>query len=505
VLGELGQAALRVDPGSAVEYLREAIGLVDDDEQRGLIEWLLGEALYVAGRSSEAIDVLEATLAAGPLPTRLQERLEYELVNALVGDVQMERAVELAEAMYQQHAEGLRDTGHLSLAVLVWVAHILPLSRRESAAFAEAALADDVLLREETDAFLTAAFGLLGADDYEGARVAFDKVRERAVGRGSVLAFAWSANLGARLFYFLGQLGEAEAEARVGLDAAESHGLEAIRPWLAAALADVLIDRGRLDEAAALVRSARSSDPKRELFDLLVTDMELHLALGRPEAALQALAELHRRFDGTRGGDVPAPFAWRSTGARVLAALGRTGEALELARTDAEFARRWGAPRPLGRVLRILGTLEVGAAGMAALREAVSVLEDSPARLELAHALAALGSAIRRSGQRVEARELLRRALELSHLCGAYALESQVREELVVAGARPRRVRLHGVDSLTASELRVAQLAASGKANKEIAQALFVSLKTVEMHLASGYRKLDISSRTQLPAVLGGA
>jgi DNA-binding NarL/FixJ family response regulator len=172
-----------------------------------------------------------------------------------------------------------------------------------------------------------------------------------------------------------------------------------------------------------------------------------------------------------------------------------------LARTEVDLARSWGAPRPLGRALRILATLG-GAAGIDSLREAVALLEDSPARLERAHALAALGAAVRRAGRRAEARDLLGRALELAHATGAHALEAHVREELLVAGARPRRVRLHGVDALTASELRVAQLAAAGKANKEIAQALFVALKTVEMHLASVYRKLGIRSRTELTTML---
>ena len=137
------------------------------------------------------------------------------------------------------------------------------------------------------------------------------------------------------------------------------------------------------------------------------------------------------------------------------------------------------------------------------LREAVAVLEGSPARLELAHALAALGAATRRAGGRSEARELLRRALELAQLCGAGRLEAELRTELVAAGARPRRAMLTGVDALTPSELRVAQLAAAGKSNRQIAQTLFVTLKTVEMHLAGSYRKLGISSRSELPAILG--
>ena len=502
VLCELGEAALQTDPSAAVEYLSEAIELLDEAEKRARARHLLGRALFETGRSREAIVVLELALAEGPLPQPLQERLEYELINALADNVQNERAMERAVALHRKHTSGAQVSGHLGLAVFAWLAGTLPLSRGEAAAYASAALANDVLLDEQTDAFYTAVGVLIAADEYALARAAFDKARERAVSKGSVSAFAWAAGLGSRIFYFLGQLDEAEAEARTGFDAAESHGLEVLRPLLSSALGDVLLERGRLEEAAAVIRSARSPDLRHELFVLLVSDMQLCVDQARPEAALPALTELRRRFDEHPAAPVPAPYPWRSTGARALAAIGREEDALALARAEVGLARSWGAPRPLGRTLRILGTLEAGAAGFAALREAVAVLEDSPARLEHAHALAALGAAVRRTGERAEARDLLRRALELAQLTGAHGLEAKVTEELLVAGARPRRARLQGVDALTASELRVAQLAAAGKANKEIAQALFVALKTVETHLASVYRKLGIRSRTQLARAL---
>ena len=82
------------------------------------------------------------------------------------------------------------------------------------------------------------------------------------------------------------------------------------------------------------------------------------------------------------------------------------------------------------------------------------------------------------------------------------AAHGRVHEELLAAAARPRRIALSGVDSLTGSEHRVAQMAAAGLANREIAQALFVTVRTVEMHLTHAYRKLDISSREELPALL---
>ena len=74
--------------------------------------------------------------------------------------------------------------------------------------------------------------------------------------------------------------------------------------------------------------------------------------------------------------------------------------------------------------------------------------------------------------------------------------------ELRATGARPRRILLTGVDSLTASERRIAELAGQGLTNREIAQALFVTARTVEGHLTSVFRKLDLDSRDQLAAAL---
>jgi DNA-binding NarL/FixJ family response regulator len=143
-----------------------------------------------------------------------------------------------------------------------------------------------------------------------------------------------------------------------------------------------------------------------------------------------------------------------------------------------------------------------GPAGLAMLEEAVEILETTPARLEHARALVRYGGALRRSKRRIEARERLREGVELAHRLGALALIAQANDELAAAGARPRRVVQTGLETLTASERRVAQLAADDMSNKDIAQALFVTVKTVEVHLSSVYRKLEISSRRQLASAL---
>jgi DNA-binding NarL/FixJ family response regulator len=126
------------------------------------------------------------------------------------------------------------------------------------------------------------------------------------------------------------------------------------------------------------------------------------------------------------------------------------------------------------------------------------ILERSTAKLERAKALHALGSTLRRAGRPADAREPLRRALELADAAGAAGLADEVRTEPYATGVRPRTTALSGVESLTASEARVAALAADGHTNRDIAQSLYVTPKTVEVHLSNTYRKLGIRSRREL-------
>jgi DNA-binding CsgD family transcriptional regulator len=132
----------------------------------------------------------------------------------------------------------------------------------------------------------------------------------------------------------------------------------------------------------------------------------------------------------------------------------------------------------------------------------VEALEQSPAALERARTLVELGAALRRAGRRRDARPPLRRGIELADGFGARAIARRGREELGATGARvpPRHARDR--DELTPSELRVAMLAADGRSNKEIAQALFVTVEGVEWHLSHAYMKLGIRSRRELASAL---
>jgi DNA-binding CsgD family transcriptional regulator len=185
-------------------------------------------------------------------------------------------------------------------------------------------------------------------------------------------------------------------------------------------------------------------------------------------------------------------------------------EATNAASEVIDWAQRHGSPAAFAMGVRLRafarwrrGSLaDAEADATSALEQAGGVLESSSARLEHAQALLELGAAVRRAGRRAEAREPLRRALDLARRCGADAVAVRAHDELVAAGARPRRDPTESRTNLTAGELRVARLAAEGMTNREVAQALFLTENTIETHLRSVFRKLDISSRSQLARAL---
>ena len=140
---------------------------------------------------------------------------------------------------------------------------------------------------------------------------------------------------------------------------------------------------------------------------------------------------------------------------------------------------------------------------IALLRETVEALDAADVSVERARAHAAFGAVLRRAGRPVEARAPLRVAVDLAHRCGATALEVEALAELRATGARPRRRLITGAGALTDSERRVSELAARGRLNREIAEALVLTVATVEYHLRNAYRKLGIPSRTGLGEALG--
>lgn len=263
--------------------------------------------------------------------------------------------------------------------------------------------------------------------------------------------------------------------------------------WAAALSVDALTRLGRLDEAEAVAACA-GEPPEGWIHTLAFRQARgaLRVAQHRPADALADLLAAAAGWQAL-GATNPAVASWRTAAVAAHRALGDHDQASALAAEQLALARKGGSRIALGVALRVQG-LDT--------EEAVSVLETTPDRYELALALAGHGACLRRAGQRTQAREPLRRALDLAERTGAAVLASSVRRELLAAGARPRRAALTGPDALTAGERRVAELAAAGASNRQIAEHLFITQATVETHLRHAFRKLGITTRADLPGSL---
>ena len=315
--------------------------------------------------------------------------------------------------------------------------------------------------------------------------IAFAEARRRGSAPGFATASSWRAWIVLRE----GSAADAEADARAAHDALRAG--TSSQAWCSACLAEILIERGALGEAEAILDAAPEPDGGSEL--LLSTRSMLRSAQGRLHEALAD--QLAARGEGR----LPDPNfdGWLRI-ARLLHATGDAQAAAREAEAALDWARDWDTPGYVGQALTVHGLITGGDAGLAALRDAVEHLRCSPARHQLARSLVELGGVLRRRGERTAAREPLREALELAWAGGLVATAERAREELRVTGAKVPPREASGLGSLTPSERRIADLASSGASNAEIAQTLFVTVKTVEMHLGNAYRKLGINSRRQL-------
>jgi DNA-binding CsgD family transcriptional regulator len=264
----------------------------------------------------------------------------------------------------------------------------------------------------------------------------------------------------------------------------------------------VYAEDGRFEEADAVLErlDLDAGLPPQQVMNLsFMWRARVRMLQRRPEEALADLLEVGRRYESFQIRRAVPP--WRSLAATLLAGAGDPERALDLAREEVELAELWGTPLAMGTAARGLGLVTDDPNELA---RAVALLETSPARLELARARVDLGAALRRAGRRSESREPLRAAMDEAHACGASALAERARDELRATGERPRRLALSGAASLTASQGRVARLAAEGMTNRQIAQELFITTATVETHLRHTFQKLDVGGRDELAAALEG-
>jgi DNA-binding NarL/FixJ family response regulator len=506
VLVELGFAERRTNGPAAAAHLREGLELLSDPARRGEVALELGGTLFFTDQLREALEVLQRALAEvdrGRDPD-LHERLVAELIGAAWWEPD---TYPIAKARIADLDLGSLHGGLGSDVLLATMSHYecrLGSNRDRALDLARRALASGKLSDSGVVAFSYAAFAFPTAGLFDEALSLYEEALAQARRRGDIFHVASMFMWRGRCQTCRGDLPAAVADLREATDLSVEHGVLVSWPYLTGFLAWALLERG--DTAGAAEVIAEGGFPEKLPVNLNLTFFRLararlRIETGAPERAVEELLEV-----GEAAALVPvqnpAFWPWRGWAAQGLRLLDQKDEALRLAEEELALAQRWGAPHAIGASLRVCGLVEGGRRGEELLREAAATLENSGARAEHARALIDLGAALRRANRRAQARELLRSGVELAQSLGAIGLAERGNEEIAATGARPRKVLQTGLDALTASERRVAQLAAEGMSNKEIAQALFVTVKTVEVHLSGVYRKLEISSRAQLDKAL---
>ncbi|GGB30514.1 hypothetical protein GCM10011492_21210 [Flexivirga endophytica] len=503
LLVDLGLAeAFANQKAASAEHLAAGYAAIEDPQERAAVaETLAQTLLFTAPASQAAAVVRQAADELGPGQEDTRWRLEaLELFSVNLG-----ADVPDAGARMEAARGGLRGDGQGARMLAAIVSSDWALaggSVAECCELALAALADGALIADDPSLMMSGiAAGVLALADRDEAPVVWEAAAAQGHRSGSKLALSGLYVGQVNGWHARGQLEEAEAAwRRAKLVAEPWRAVPAEIAYGSAFMAEVLIERGELAGARDLLDGQPPMPPGSDLdAHSRRAEAELLLAERRPDDALAAVD----RYRATLRDRIvnPAWAPWRSLRAAALIGLQRNEEAAELLEEELGWARRWGAPGAVSRVLRLLGMTGANHR-LDLLEEAVATTEGSSAQLVHAKALIALGSAIRRDRRPSAAREPLRRGLELAVRCGAKPLAIQARTELYAAGGRPRRDALTGPDSLTPSERRVAELAAEGRANRDIAQLLFVTPKTVEFHLTAVFRKLGISTRAALADVL---
>jgi DNA-binding CsgD family transcriptional regulator len=491
-------ATTAADRGELALQAAKAMIMGDPDRSEAAIHLLDGTIRELAEPDSPLSMRMEAQLLAAAGLKCSTRQLQVERLNRLygrrLGDEPADRLL-LSNLAHWTLIEGRTPGRFEDLALL---AGGLGSPANVACQVAERAIADGRLLREEgSDSQLCylAIWTLLLGDRLHGAEYWLDQALDEARGRGSVLGYAIASASQAEVAYRRGDLTRAEAHARAAGDVSPEDA--------AAVLTNVLIEQGRLAEADDVLDRFRIPCDADHLLlqPILAARARLRIAQGRAQEAAHEWLACGRWLDAWPIKN-PGLVAWRSGAALALNHAGKNERARQLAVEEVRLAETLDQPRAHGVALRTLARIESASDRIDLLQTAIAELERSAAHLEHAHALIDYGAALRRTGHPRDARDPLREGLDLADNCRAPVLAEHARHELLATGARPRRSALTGRDALTPTEARVANMAAEGQSTPEIAQALFVTPKTVETHLAHTYQKLDIHTRVELASAL---
>ena len=498
LLFRLGEAEMAVRDPAALEHLSDALTLADDDAQYARVALTLAEVLVTIGRWESGIGLIKVTLnRVGDRHPGLAAELEAVRAVALVYDPLLADDFDRDLERLRSLARGDAWPARALAALLAAVAAEREGNVARVVALAEHSLDGERLLERNAGGWASAQVlhALVSVDELERALAACERIEAAGRRSGSLVGLLTGAIYRGYIHARRGELADAEAVLRPQLAIATQGGMGLWVTTIFFLLADVLLERPSLEDVAQDVE-AYQLEP-----DFMATASGAMLLEVRGRLRRQrgdhtgALADL-RRCAETDARVCPSPCysSWRSELALALPAA-EDDYARALIEEELALARATGLARPTGIALRTAGVRSGGEAGADLLRESVEVLGKCEARLERARSLVEFGASLRRLNHRTEARDPLAEGMDLARRCGADRLVTRARDELLAAGARPRRAALDGVEALTASELRVARLAALGLPNEAIAQELYVSRKTVETHLSHAYVKLGLSGQ----------
>lgn len=517
-------------PDNAVAYLRRAAAERTTEMLAARVALALGEALLATGAVEEASGLLvRAAHSAAPDQRFAAARAAARALMYIGDPVSGARLLEeLGAELGADNTEGQQVRAELT--GIGQTAHALASAPRDDVGLTgfdrRAALAMEAYdhtvvwhgrAADTTDqlmAFLPDALESLGVNSpligmmvmglvgsggpgWSTARAAIVDASSAARSEGSTVALATFSSLSSRLSLLEGRLRDAQADGALAVDLA-ARANPAVLPFAISALVMTLIETGQTDAAEAVLaeHGFASGDvpPTAMAATLLLSRVMLRRAQGRLDEALGDIARI-APFGRGRG---PWPSSWTPEIVRTFVVAGKADRASEIAHQHLHDAEEWGAPLHVAEALLLQAEMTPS---IALLERAQTELDEFQAPLVRARLLLALGGVHRRAGQRTLAQDLLLKALELADTAPAPPLVGRIRTELAACGLRPRRVAQSGVAALTASELRIARLACAGRTNAEIAQELYLSVKTVEKHLTHAYSKLGISSRRELAAL----
>lgn len=510
---ELLSASARVlahsDHPTALSRLEHALSLATDPRLRCrlVLQYVITSlgvqnSLRAFELVGETVPVIDAELGDAPDEQALRTLME---AMALVSGLDEKATVRRVSERFRDHGMPPGETAEERLLLGMLCA----LGTLEGRPAAELVPAAQRVLRVGDVSLggwgaLGASLTLYLADEIEPVELVLTTLLEHAQKRGQAWNSALASNTRAQVHLWAGNITQALADAQLAFDLVhrDLQVQSAVGPQCT--LADVLVLRGdarRAEELLDLVRRPRLDEFALESHTYLMSRARTRAALGDPEGALGHLLRCGDSLaEAGIGNPVLAP--WWYEAAQLLAELGRYGEGKDVVDRVAPAVRRWGTSRARGMLAVARGVLTPGDTGIDELTEAAELLDAGPGRLEQARAEYLLGRRLLERGDFEGARERLRRAIDIAVLCGDRQLLDRAVPALGAAGGRLRRGTESPTDALSGSERQVAERAAGGATNREIAEALFLTQRTVEFHLTSVYRKLGIRGRGELEAVL---